>query len=68
MNTTQIANMAHKTAELLVSRMGVPTDLDGVSRVACGCDGIDPDSSEGEIYQDRMIGHFVNIQCGTAGR
>lgn len=66
-----VANLAHATAAVLLSRLG--TDLGGaepasIARTACGCDGINPDSSLGELYQARMIGHIINVQCGTAGR
>ena len=67
MTHSAVANLAHATAARLIARMGLPTDLDGVARTACGCDGIDPDGVEGQLYVDRMIGHFVNVGAGTAG-
>lgn len=71
MNNAAIANLAHTTADKLLSGFaaaGMTIDFPAdVARTACGLDGIDPDSVNGQLYTSRMIGHFVNVACGTVG-
>lgn len=70
MNAATIAKLAHTTADRLVVGLGsllATADLGAIARTACGLDGISPDSSDGELYQARMVGHFINVSCGTTG-
>ena len=66
-----VASLAHKSAEKLIAgfaaRRMPMTDLEGIARVAAGCDGLDPDSRDGQLDVDRMVGHFVNHSVGTSG-
>lgn len=67
----QIATLAHKSAEKVLAGFaaaGMTLDFPlDVARTACGCDGINPDSREGQLYVERFAGHVINVQCGTAG-
>ena len=71
MSNNEVCIAAHAAAEKVIAGFAAAgmqmTDVISCARTACGCDGIDADSAAGELYQDRFVGHVVNVQRGTAG-
>lgn len=69
-NSTRITHLAHAAAAQVLAGWSLSfpmTDHVGCGRVACACDGIEPESADGQLYIERFAGHVINVQCGTSG-
>lgn len=66
MTTTQVCQSAHRFADAFLTRHGkVPSDMIDNAKFAAHLAGLTGNSAE--LFVDRAVGHWVNVQCGPKG-